>query len=46
MYANTSISVGMKGASKAMAAMNKVCTADINVVIDHFISFFIAFHSS
>ena len=24
MYANTSISVGMKGASKAMAAMNKV----------------------
>ncbi|XP_058082370.1 vacuolar protein sorting-associated protein 2 homolog 2-like [Magnolia sinica] len=26
MYSNTSISVGMKGASKAMAAMNKECT--------------------
>ncbi|CAL9043568.1 unnamed protein product [Musa banksii] len=33
MYANTSISTGMKGASKAMAAMNKVCHLHAYILI-------------
>lgn len=29
MHAHSSVAVGMKGASKAMAAMNKVCNIQI-----------------
>ena len=29
MHAHSSVAVGMKGASKAMAAMNKVCNIEI-----------------
>lgn len=46
MHAHSSVAVGMKGANKAMAAMNKVCNMQMyNVsLIDPYIGMQILFH--
>lgn len=37
LYASTSISTGMKGATKAMVAMNKVCASGVVMEDNQFV---------